>query len=155
MYFEIDWSSHSLTHSLTHSLVSRRRATLLALLCRNTPPRRHAGGGGAARGAVSSPPTPSCVWARLGSTLISHRVFIRWFWKVNSLTKLSTYFLLLLIETISRRFCGGVDFWKLINEYILWDEPGAFHAKGLHAWAPRMEVLKGLTREVLWRYLIH
>ena len=35
--------------------------------------------------------------------------------KVNTPTGPSTYCLLLLIEILSRRFCRGVDFLKLIN----------------------------------------
>ena len=37
---------------------------------------------------------------------------------------MSTYWLLLLITILSQRFCGGVDFLKLINKYIVSDKNG-------------------------------
>ena len=42
--------------------------------------------------------------------------------KVNSPTKSSTCCLLLLIKILSRRLCGGVDFLKLIDKYIVPDK---------------------------------
>ena len=43
------------------------------------------------------------------------QVSIEWFQKVNSPKKSLTYCLLLLIITISRRFCEGVDFLNPFN----------------------------------------
>ena len=53
---------------------------------------------------------------------ISHHVFIDEFQKVDCLTTSSTYCSLLRIRISSRRFCVGVDFLKLTDDYILWDE---------------------------------
>ena len=58
------------------------------------------------------------------SILISQNAFINKFKKVNSPITLSTSCLLLLIRILSWRFCGGVDFLKLIVNYIVWDKFG-------------------------------
>ena len=50
---------------------------------------------------------------------IPQNVCISWFSRVNSLTKSSTFCLLLLIETLSRRFCGGVNFLEIIDRHIV------------------------------------
>ena len=47
---------------------------------------------------------------------------IYWLVLVNFLTKSSTYCLLLQIKILSLRFCGGLDFLKLITEYIVSDK---------------------------------
>ena len=48
--------------------------------------------------------------------LISHNILIKRFQKVNSPTKSSTSGLQLQIKTISRIFCGGVDFLKQLDQ---------------------------------------
>ena len=45
--------------------------------------------------------------------------------KGNSLTKSSTYELLLLSKTLGGPLCGGVDFLKPINKCIVSDKTGA------------------------------
>ena len=54
-----------------------------------------------------------------GTNFISQNVFINCSYKVNFLTKTSTYPLLLLIKMSSSRFCERADFPKRINKYIL------------------------------------
>ena len=54
--------------------------------------------------------------------LIPQNVFIDWFQKVNFPAKSSIYCPPLLIEILSWRSCLGVDFLKLINEYVVSDE---------------------------------
>ena len=56
-----------------------------------------------------------CSLSAPGGYLISQNVSIRWISAVSSPAKLSTCCLLLLIKTISCRFCGGVDFLKPFN----------------------------------------
>ena len=50
--------------------------------------------------------------------------------KVGSLTKSLPYCLLLLIETLSERFCGGVDLLELIHESIASDKDFLFTVLG-------------------------
>jgi hypothetical protein len=62
------------------------------------------------------------VWVRRGAIplhLISPNSFINKGQTVNSPTRSSCHLLLLLIKISSWRFCGGVDFLKLINEDIV------------------------------------
>ena len=49
---------------------------------------------------------------------VSQNIFIHWFEKVNSPTKSLSYCFLLLIRISSGRFCGGVDFLKLIDKHL-------------------------------------
>ena len=50
--------------------------------------------------------------------------------EVNSPTKSSTYCLQLLIQVLSWRFCGGIDFLQPFNSHILWDEGAISHPHG-------------------------
>ena len=56
------------------------------------------------------------------STLASQNMFINQFQKVDVPTKSSTQCFLLLLQVLSRRFWGGVDFLKLIDKYIVSDK---------------------------------
>ena len=75
-------------------------------------------GGDSARGGQRAGRIPPLLLYRLPQRrrqqwgLITHNVLIKCFLEVKSLTKSSTYYLLLLIKTTSWRFCGGLDILK-------------------------------------------
>jgi len=60
--------------------------------------------------------------SRRYSRLVSQNILVNQFQKVNSPTKSLTYCWLFLIRILSWRFCGGVHFLKLINEFIVSDK---------------------------------
>ena len=62
-------------------------------------------------------PLPPAIRSSVPAILSHKNVFITQFQKFNPPPKLSTYGLLLPIETLSRRFCGGVDLLTLVNEF--------------------------------------
>jgi hypothetical protein len=70
---------------------------------------------GAGAGAGSR---PSGHLNECANTLNWTQCIIDCFKKVNSPTRLSTYCLLLLIEILSCRICGGFDFLKRLHEHI-------------------------------------
>jgi len=95
---------------------------LIDTLCQIEPATRNT--------ACTSPIASLCVTRVLGCSffvdlvcctrnLISLNMFIIHSYNVNSLTRLSTCRLLLLIKTLHRRFCGGVKLLNLIHKCIV------------------------------------